>query len=124
MSSAADAITALEDQRWEAQIGADTDTLEALIDDALSYTHSNGAVDTKASYLKAIEKGIFDYRSENRTDVTVHVAGDTAMVTGRIAIEVVAGGREVNLDSRYSVIWAKGADGWRFLCWQSTPIAG
>ncbi len=115
-------ITKLEDQRWAAQIGADLGALDTLIGPELSYTHSNGMVDTKDSYIKAIDKKIFDYRSENRTDTKVDLMGDTAMVTGRIEIEVVAGGREVNLDSRYSVIWVRRDGGWQFVCWQSTPI--
>lgn len=116
-------IEQLEDRRWQAQIGEDIPTLEQLYADELSYTHSNGHVDTKASYIKAIANKVFDYRSEKRTDTAVTVVDGTAMVTGRVAINVVAGGNERNLDARYSVIWVRRADGnWQFLCWQSTPV--
>lgn len=116
-------IEQLENQRWAAQIGADLDALDNLIGAELSYTHSNGLVDTKDSYIKAIDKKVFDYQSESRSDTKVDIMGDTAMVTGRIEIHVLAGGREVNLDSRYSVIWVRRDGGWQFVCWQSTPIA-
>ncbi|MDH3684158.1 MAG: nuclear transport factor 2 family protein [Acidimicrobiia bacterium] len=115
-------IHALEDRRWAAQIGADIDELSTLLADELSYTHSNGLVDTKASYLAAIEKKVFDYRDEKRTDTAVTIIGDTAMVTGRIAMHVVAGERDVNLDSRYSAVWVLRSGSWQFLCWQSTPL--
>lgn len=115
-------IRELEDQRWAAQIGADIAALDTLLADELSYTHSNGMVDTKTSYLAAIEKRVFDYQSEQRTDVEVTIIGSTAMVTGRVEMTVVAGGREVHLDSRYSAIWVERNGDWRFLCWQSTPL--
>ena len=116
-------IEALEDRRWAAQIGADLDALDELLDQELSYTHTNALVDTKASYMAAIEKKVFDYRSEDRTDTAIVVVGDTAMVTGRIAIHVVAGERDVRLDNRYTVIWVRRDGAWRCLSWQSTAIA-
>ena len=69
---------------------------------------------------------MFDYRSADRTDGAVVVVGDTAMVTGRVAMHVVAnqGARSVDLDSRYSAIWVRREGTWRFLCWQSTTLPG
>lgn len=116
-------IEALENRRWQAQIDEDLATLETLYAPELSYTHSNGLVDTKESYIRAIANKVFDYRSEQRTDTRVAVVGDTALVTGRVAINVIAGGAERNLDARYSVIWVRRNGDWQFLCWQSTPVA-
>jgi ketosteroid isomerase-like protein len=117
-------IEELENRRWQAQIDEDIPTLEALYADGLSYTHSNGLVDTKESYIKAIAGKVFDYRREQRTDTAIRVVENTALVTGRIAINVIAGGRERNLDARYSVVWVRRTGGdWQFLCWQSTPVA-
>lgn len=115
-------IEQLEDRRWEAQIAPDLEALAALLDDELSYTHSNSLVDTKSSYLAAIEQKVFDYRNQERSDVRTVVVGDTALATGRVVIDVVAGGRELQLTARYSAVWTRRADGWRFLCWQSTPV--
>ncbi|MGF1598043.1 MAG: nuclear transport factor 2 family protein [Acidimicrobiales bacterium] len=122
MTTTPDDIAALEDRRWKALIDADLETLRSLFADELSYTHSNGLVDTKASYLEAIEKGTFDYRSETRTETDIRIVGSTAMVIGRCAFHVVAGGRDVNLDSRYSIIWVDQDGAWKALCYQSTPL--
>ena len=103
-------------------IAKDTDTLGALFADEMSYTHSNCIVDTKQSYLKAIEERVFEYRSVDLTDTNIRVLGDTALVTGRAGIEVVAGGRQLDLDARYTVVWTRLDGEWRFLCWQSTPV--
>ena len=56
-------VTEHEDRRWAAMIAKDIDALSALFADELSYTHSNASVDTKSSYLKAIEERYFDYRT-------------------------------------------------------------
>lgn len=114
-------VTACEDRRWEAMIAKDTDALAAMFAEEMSYTHSNASVDTKASYLKAIEDRVFDYRSADRTDTQVTVIGDTGLVTGRVAIGVVARGNELSLDARYTVTWVRRNAGWEFLSWQSTP---
>lgn len=115
-------VQAAEDRRWAAQIGADTAAMEEILADELQYTHSNGLVDTKRSYIDAIANKVFDYRSADRTDVAVEVIGDMAMFTGRVAMHVVAGGRDVNIDGRYSAIWVKRDGRWQFVCWQSTPM--
>ena len=121
--AAAAEIEALEDERWAAQIAEDTDKLSELYSDAMRYTHSNGMVDTKESFLTAIEKRLFDYRSEDRSDVECSIVGDTALVTGRAQFHVVVGGdREVDLDARFTVVWVRQDGRWQFLCWQSTPI--
>ncbi|MFV0524501.1 MAG: nuclear transport factor 2 family protein [Acidimicrobiales bacterium] len=116
-------ITGLEQRRWDAQIAADLEALDELYGDGLRYTHSNGLVDTKASYLKAIADGTFDYRSEDRTDVEITVVDDTAVVTGRARFLVIVGGsREADLDSRYCTVWIRSGGSWRCWCYQSTPV--
>lgn len=122
MADTAAEIRQLEDRRWTAQIDEDVDTLRRLFADEMSYTHSNALVDTKDSYIAAIADKVFDYRAEQRTDTAIRIVGDTALVTGRIAITVVVAGAERNLDARYSVVWVRRDDAWQFLCWQSTPV--
>ena len=121
MSDPVAEVTACEDRRWEAMIAKDVAALGELFADELSYTHSNASVDTKASYLKAIEDRVFDYRSADRTDTQTTVIGDTALITGRARIGVVARGNELELDARYTVVWVRRGGAWQFLCWQSTP---
>jgi len=123
MSDAAiDEVLALEERRWEAMIAKDTATLAEMFADEMSYTHSNALVDTKQSYLKAIEERVFDYQSVERSDGQASLVGDTALLTGRAEIDVAAGGRAVHLNARYTVVWVRRDDRWEFLCWQSTSI--
>jgi ketosteroid isomerase-like protein len=117
-----DEVLALEEQRWQAMIAKDTARLAELFADEMSYTHSNALVDTKESYLVAIEERVFDYQAVERSDGQASLVGDTALLTGRAEIDVVAGGRAVHLNARYTVVWVRRDGRWQFLCWQSTSI--
>lgn len=121
MTTAED-VLAMEERRWAAQIGEDLVALDELLADELRYTHSNTLVDTKTSYIQAIKDKKFDYRSVERTDTDVQVVGDTALVTGRADIHVVAGDRDLNLAARYSVVWVPKDGRLQLLVWQSTPV--
>jgi ketosteroid isomerase-like protein len=124
MNDAVAEIEAMEERRWAAQLGTDLETLVEVLDEELSYTHSNGLVDTKRSFVDALANKTFDYRRADRSDVAIAVVGDAAMVTGRVAMQVAVdkGERSVDLDSRYSAIWVRRGGDWRFLCWQSTAV--
>jgi ketosteroid isomerase-like protein len=115
-------VCELEARRWQAMIAKDTAVLAELFADEMSYTHSNALVDTKASYLKAIEESMFDYRAVQRSDEEARLVGDTALLTGRAEIDVAAAGRSVHLNARYTVVWVRRDSRWQFLCWQSTSI--
>ena len=117
-----DEVLGLEERRWAAMIAKDTAALGELFADEMSYTHSNALVDTKASYLKAIDERIFDYRSVERTDTEGRRVGEAVLVTGRAQLDVAAGGRQVHLNARYTVVYVRKDGRWQFLCWQSTSI--
>lgn len=115
-------VLELEERRFAAMVAKDTAALGELFAEEMSYTHSTAALDTKASFLKAIEERRFDYRGAKCSDRTSVVVGDTALLTGRAELDVVAGGREVHLNARFTVVYARKDGRWQFLCWQSTSI--
>jgi ketosteroid isomerase-like protein len=52
-------IAALEDRRFAAMCARDWATLDELLSDDLSYTHSSARVDSKASYIQGMRDNIF-----------------------------------------------------------------
>jgi len=116
-------ISRLEEQRWNALTSGDVSALRGLFDDAMSYTHSNGMLDTKQSYLGALESGVFSYVDVTRSDQLIRTFGNTAVVTGKAVIESVAAAMKIQTVARYSAVWAK-ADGirWQFVCWHATAL--
>ena len=118
----AEVIQELEKRRWRAMIEVDLPTLDSLLHPSLRYTHSTAAVDTKDSYMSAIENGVFDYRDVSNSDVEIQIFNDLALVNGTAEITVVAREKEFLLRSRYTCVWLKESGEWQFLAWQNTPI--
>jgi ketosteroid isomerase-like protein len=91
MSSDKEILT-LEDKRYAAMCSGDFAALEAMLHDELLYTHSSGLTDTKATWLTSLRSGKTKYKSAACSDRRVRLAGDTALVTGRAAIEAEING--------------------------------
>jgi hypothetical protein len=117
-----DEVRSLEDRRYKAMIGRDFDALRSLLHPELVYTHSNAAVDSRDSWIAGIEARRFDYRGVERFDELIRVYGDTAIVSGRIRIELVSGGTPRQLNSRFVNVWVRQGGTWQMTLWQSTPI--
>ena len=63
MSHSIRTIEDLEHQRFGAMISGDAETLEALLSESLTYTHSHGGTDTKTVFLNNVRNGPVRYHS-------------------------------------------------------------
>ena len=112
----------LEQRRWRALVAGDLEELDRLFDDAMVYTHSNGMVDSKQSYLGALRDGVFRYVDIDVQEAVPHEYGGTVVVTGTaLATSESAHGRLVS-PLRYSGVWAETDGEWRFVAWHSCPV--
>ena len=114
-------IKKLEDRRFQAMIDGDFDTLDKLLADDLTYTHSSGQADTRAEYIALCKRGVFKYQKIERPIEDIQVYGETVVVTGHVKMAVLIDGNSKQLNSRYTNVWIKGAKGWQMVAWQSTP---
>ena len=116
-------IKELEDQRFQAMIDSDFDTLEKLLSDQLVYTHSTSQSDNRSEYIALCKKGVFKYlKIERPVENMQAYGGNTVVVTGHIKIDAVIEGKAKLLNSRYTDVWIKGPKGWQMVVWQSTAI--
>ena len=77
-------ILDLEKQRIAAMVRKDIVTLDALLADDMSYTHSGGTTDTKASFIKLIkERG--RYLGVDYSNTQVVISGANAVIVRGIA---------------------------------------
>ena len=112
------------EQRWEdALTKSDTDALAELYDDTLIYTHSNGKVDTKPTYIRAIKSGATRYESMKRDDIKVTMYDKTAVVTCHWEVHIVAGGNKIAMDARYLHVYIQRKEGWKLVAHESTRVA-
>jgi uncharacterized protein (TIGR02246 family) len=115
-------IRALEDQRYQAMVDGDVATLETIFAPSLTYTHSNGSVDTKRTFLEAIASERFRYRAARRLEEHVQLYDAAAIVSGHVQLDVTIGGdTERTVDARFTAVWVHHEGTWKFAAWQSTP---
>ncbi len=116
-------ILGLEDKRFGAMIAGDFKGLDAMLHGELLYTHSSGMTDTKSSWLDSMKSGRTKYKSVNCSDRKVRIFGDIALITGRAAIEAEVNGQPRQLKLVFLNAWARTPLGWKFVAWQSCPLA-
>jgi hypothetical protein len=100
-------------------LSADVATLDALTAAELIYTHSNGRVDDKASWLALMDGS--DYREARRSETQVRLYDSTAIVTGRAEIDLMVDRSPVGVSVRYTAVWVAADGEWRFAVWHATP---
>jgi hypothetical protein len=113
-------ILTLEAKRIAAMVKKDIPTLDALLGDDLSYTHSGGTMDTKASFITLIkERGRYLGVDYSGTQV-IPLNGNTVVVRGRalIRLEDTPSYTVLFID-----VWALRDGAWKMVAWQATRIA-
>jgi len=116
-------VLAADGARVKALVGNDVDALEQLLGDDLTYVHSNGMLDTKASYLDALRSGRTRYLTMDMSDVTVRSLGETALLNAKFDAKVKVGDGEVNPRARVLIAYTKRDGRWQMVAWESTSIA-
>ena len=116
------AVLAAEDRRYRAMLDGDLETLDALCADELSYTHSNGVRDTKAEYFAKLREGYYVYHRIDHPVERVEVAGDAAVVVGRMTADLTSGGVRKTIDCLAVAVWTRSGSGWRLLAYAPTPL--
>jgi len=113
-------ILGLEAKRIDAMVKKDLATLDALLADDLTYTHSGGTTDTKASFITLIrERGRYQGVDYSNTEIIPLQGGTSVIVRGRaqIRLEGVAGYPVLFLD-----VWALRNGAWKMVAWQATRV--
>jgi ketosteroid isomerase-like protein len=104
----------------QAIIAADKAKLESLTLPEITYGHSDGRVQDRATFIDALvaKKSIF--RTLDSTKQTITVAGDTAIVRNHMSADVDPGGRHVELEMIY--VWLKRGGEWKLVLRQASKI--
>ena len=113
----------LEEQRYRAMLGADLATLDRLLDDTLTYTHSSGVIDTKASYMAGVRDKVWEYKNISRENERVVVRGDCALVFCRLRIDLLVRGAPRKVESNALAVWVEDGHHYRLLAVHSSPLA-
>jgi ketosteroid isomerase-like protein len=121
--SAEDAISKLEDQRYDAMMAVDEATLKKILAEDFVYHQLNGKIATRDSYIANLKSGNVKINGYKRYDVKTRVYGDTVVVQGKTNVDAVINGEEKKINLMYTNVWRKQGPGWQLVARQSTNVA-
>jgi hypothetical protein len=115
---AASVATAVESLR-KALIDPDKATLDALVFDELTYGHSSGVIQDKATFEEALLSKSSDFVTIDLTQQTVKVVGNTAWVRHILSATTNDGGKPGTTHLSILLIWVRQGGKWRLLARQA-----
>ncbi|HEX6397943.1 MAG TPA: nuclear transport factor 2 family protein [Steroidobacteraceae bacterium] len=116
------ALRAAEVARFEANVNADQAALDKLLDSDLEYSHSNGKLDGKASFIASLEDGSLDYVSMEPTIQSLRLFGDVGVIRGLVKVAVSLDGKNSEFTIGYSDVWLWKDGRWQMTAWRSTRL--
>ncbi len=118
------AVLAAQQSLWRALLRRDTDALQALLDEDLSYVHSTGLVHDRSGYLAYVAQGP-TFLAAGLADPRLTLAGDLALFEGRLELTLQRAQepQPQSLAAWATQVWRAGAAGWRLRRAQTTRIA-
>ena len=119
-----DQLEKMEKDRAVAVVKADTATLEKTTVDDYTLVDMNGQVSNgKDKMINRIKSGDLKLTSDTVDDMSVHVYGNAAVVTGTATVSGKMGGKSVsNQKLRFTRVWVKHNGQWMSAALQQTPI--
>jgi hypothetical protein len=115
-------LLAAEEARRLAMLAADTAALDTLLSDALAYTHSTGAVDSKASYLQLLAGGALRYETLEFVAPQARLLGTAGLVSAVMRATIRKGDVRREIASSYLAVWERTAAGWVLQAVQATAL--
>jgi uncharacterized protein (TIGR02246 family) len=114
-SSVEQAIRQLDNERIQAQIGADAVALDRIYADDFIGVGPSGTVRTKPQVISDFTSGDLKFQSITTDDVQVRVYGNTAVETGLSTMIGQDKGKAVPRDTRFTRVWVKQQGRWRLV---------
>ena len=114
-SSVEQAIRQLDNERIQAQIGADAVALDRIYADDFIGVGPSGTVRTKAQVISDFTSGDLKFQSITTDEVQVRVYENTAVETGLSTMIGQDKGKTVPHDTRFTRVWVRKQGRWRLV---------
>lgn len=105
-----------------AMVNADRAVLENLTADDLSYGHSSGKIENRASFVETIAGGQSDFVSITLSEQKITIVDNTALVRHKFQAETDDGGKPGNVSLGILLVWQKQKGGWKLLARQAYKL--
>ena len=107
-----------------AQLAGNAEGIAPLCAEELSYSHSSGAIDTKASLLDGVKNAKYKWTTLEYKNPTVRVVGPAAIVRFNFVgeQEFAADGKKVPQNLAILMNWQKQGNDWKLLSRSATKL--
>jgi ketosteroid isomerase-like protein len=116
-------ILALETAWNHAEQNKDVAALDQLLSNTLVYTDYDGSLQNKAEYLAAAKSESLHPEQITNEEVTSHIYGDAAVVTGIYREKGISKGKPYSRRGRFTDTWVKEKGTWLCVASQSTLMS-
>jgi len=96
----------------QALVNADSTALEKLLDKDLTYGHSSGKVEGKASLISSLTSGASDFVTIDLTEQSVLIKGKTAIVRHILSASTNDNGNPSSIRLKIMLVWQKAHGKW------------
>lgn len=113
------AITELEAGLQNALMSTDLGWFESNWADDAIYVHLSGGVDNKQEFIERLRSRATVYNGRTYGDLEIRQYGDAAVTTGESSVDIVVGGEQKLLDTRFTRLYARSDGRWLMASSQS-----
>jgi hypothetical protein len=114
-------VAAVESLRKQ-MIDPNKTSLDGLLMDGLSYGHSTGRLDTKASLMESLLNGSSDFVTITLSDQTININGKTAIVRHKLIAATNDSGKPGEAKLAVLLVWQKEHKNWKLLARQAVKL--
>jgi uncharacterized protein (TIGR02246 family) len=119
-----EAVRAAEKLWATATVAGDESTLNQVLADDLTYTHSNGDSDTKGTFIDNLKTGARKYHRLDHESMDVRLYGNTAILTATAKVETSQkGGNVAPAHLRFIHVWVLADGRWQLVAHQSLRLS-
>ena len=111
-----------EQMRFDAMTHSDTLALARLLNDDLSYMHSNGLEETKQDFIKTVATQKIIYQSITIEKHQGKIYRKNATITGICIVKGLYKGTPFEMKLRYLSFYTKKGRHWKLSAWQSLKL--
>ncbi|MBK8620944.1 MAG: nuclear transport factor 2 family protein [Saprospiraceae bacterium] len=115
-------VLQLHKNKFEWMVQKDTTALSELLDEKVSYIHSNGWQETKNEVLQNIVSGKLTYQKIDIQSASCIVRGSTAIVNGKGVFYVALDNKPIEINLFYTEVYHKQKNKWKLLARHACKI--
>jgi hypothetical protein len=115
-------VAAAVESLRKAMIEGTESALKDIAAEELSYGHSSGKIEDKASFVENIASGKSDFKTIDLSEQTIKIVGNTAIVRHHLVAETNDGGKPGNPNLSILLVWQKQKGKWKLLARQAVKV--